>query len=393
LRPRAAPIPPADIWSLIRAAVHFDLFYELSVPAFGGRDESQVFHDTLAELELADRLGYRTAWLVEHHFMPEYSHSAAPDLFLACAAARTERLRLGHAIVPLPYHHPLLVAERVATLDILSRGRVEFGFGRGFSPLEYEMFGVPMGESRALTEEALQVVRLAFRGEPLTYAGRSFEARGLPVLPRVLQRPHPPIWSAAVSPESFDQAARLGVGALVGPFKPWFMVREDIRRYRDAWRRYHGDGAPSPDQNPRVGMALGIFCLEDGRRARQIARDGILWFYRKLLEQTGPVLKRLYEGYEYYRSLGRVTRLLAPAVNLAALEALGMVVVGDPQRCAARLRALEAAGVDHVLCAIGAGVLPTEQVRESMTVLTERVMPGFEGKNSAALEPLASVSP
>jgi alkanesulfonate monooxygenase SsuD/methylene tetrahydromethanopterin reductase-like flavin-dependent oxidoreductase (luciferase family) len=371
--------------------MHFDLFYELSVPSHGGRTESQVFHDTLAEIELADGLGYRTAWLVEHHFMPEYSHCSAPDLLLAWAAARTKRLRLGHAIVPLPYHHPVQVAERLATLDILSRGRVEFGFGRGFSPLEYRTFGVSMAESRTLTEEALQVIRDTFRRAPLTCAGRRFEATALPVAPNVVQEPHHPIWSAAVSPESFQQAARLGVGVLAGPFKPWFMVQEDIRRYREAWRRYHGDGAPAPEQNPRVGMTLGVFCLEDGRRARELARAGVAWFYRKLLEQTRPVLKQLYEGYEYYRRLGRVTRLLGPAVGLATLEAMGMVIVGDPEHCRRRFRALQAAGVDHVLCSIGAGVLPTEQVRASMTVLAERVLPAFVSESRLAplaLEPI-----
>ena len=358
--------------------MRFDLFYELSVPAFGGRDESQVLHDTLDELELADRLGFQTAWVVEHHFMREYSHSSAPDIFLAAAAARTTRLRLGHGIIPLPYHHPVHVAERLATLDILSRGRVEFGFGRGFSPLEYQTFGVAMADSRALTEESLEVIRRTFAGGPVSFHGRRFHIERLDVLPRIVQRPHPPIWIAAVSPESFELAARLGVGVLVGPFKPWFMVKEDIRHYREAWRRHHGEGAPTPFQNARVGMTLGVFCLEDGRRARALAGEGIVWFYRKLLEQTSPVLKRLCESYEYYRKLGRLSGLLTPAVNLTVLERLGMVVVGDPAHCVKRLRALQAQGVDHLLCALGAGALPTDLVRAAMRTIAEQVMPRFQ---------------
>lgn len=357
--------------------MQFDLFYELSVPGFAGRSETQVFRETLEELELADRCGYATAWLVEHHFMREYSHSSAPDLFLAAASQRTTRLRLGHGIVPLPYSHPVRVAERLATLDILSGGRVEFGFGRGFSPREYEAFGIHMADSRSLTEEALEIIRLSFRGEPVHHRGRHFQLDGVNILPRTVQTPHPPLWTAAVSPESFEFAARAGVGVLVGPFKPWFMAREDIRRYREHWRRCHGDAPPAPGQNPRVGMTLGIFCHEDGTRARALARGGITWFYRELLKQTRPVLQRLYDGYEYYRKVGRLGGLLDMAANLTSLEAFGMAVVGDPDHCVKRLRALEQAGVDHVLCAVGAGVLPTEQVRASMRLIAEEVMPRF----------------
>lgn len=360
--------------------MQFDLFYELSVPRFAGRSEAQVFHETLAELELADQCGYSIAWLVEHHFMREYSHSSAPDLFLAAAAQRTSRLRLGHGIIPLPYSHPVRVAERLATLDILSHGRVEFGFGRGFSPREYETFGIEMAASRSLTEEALDVIRLSFQGEPVHYQGRHFRLEGIDILPKVVQKPHPPLWSAAVSPESFELAARLGIGVLVGPFKPWFMVREDIHRYREHWHRFHGDGAPAAGRNPRVGMTLGILCLANGRQARALAREGITWFYRELLRQTRPVLERLYDGYEYYRKVGRLRGLFDAALNLSALETLGMAVVGDPDHCIERLKALEQAGVDHVLCAIGAGVLPSAQVQDSMRLIAEEVMPHFRSR-------------
>ncbi|HQU14939.1 MAG: monooxygenase [Chromatiales bacterium 21-64-14] len=355
----------------------FDLFYELSVPPFGGRTESQVFHETLDELVLADRLGFGTAWLVEHHFMPAYSHSAAPDLFLAAAAQRTRQLRLGHGIVPLPYHHPVQVAERIATLDILSGGRVEFGFGRGFSPREYHTFGVTMEDSRSLTEEALSILRGAFRGGPLTFHGRHFTIDSLDIVPQVVQRPHPPLWTAAVSPDSFELAARLGVGVLVGPFKPWFMVREDIRRYRRHWQHYRGSGPPSPGENPRVAMTVGIFCMEDGRHARALAAEGITWFYRALLEQTRGVLERLYGSYEYYRRMGRLRGLLDRAVSLPILEALGMVVVGNPEHCVQRLRTLEQAGVNRVLLAVGAGALPTAPVQTCLELIAARVMPQF----------------
>jgi len=358
--------------------MRFDLFYELSVPAFAGRDETRVFHETLDELQLAEDCGFTTAWLVEHHFMPEYSHSSSPELFLAAASQRTQRLRLGHAIVPLPYNHPVRVAERLATLDVLSEGRVEFGFGRGFSPKEYASFGADMADSRTLTREALEIIQRSFAGEPVSYEGQHFRLEAVDILPKVVQRPHPPIWTAAVSPESYELAAELGIGALVGPFKPWFMVREDIKRYRAAWAHRHGEDPPEAGQNPRVGMTVGIFCLEDGAEARRIAKEGIVWFYRQLLGQTRPVLEKLYAGYEYYRKVGRLSGLIDKTLGLGTLETLGMVIVGDPEHCVRKLHALEAAGVDHVLCAVGAGVLPTEQIQRSMQVMARDVLPAFQ---------------
>ncbi len=350
-----------------------DLFYELSLPPFLNRDEQTLFQETLEELTLADELGFHGAWLVEHHFMPAYAHSSAPAVFLAAAASRTRHLRLGHAIVPLPYHHPIQVAEALATLDLVSGGRVDFGFGRGFSPLEYETFGVPMGESRSRTEEALAVLRAFFAGGPLSFHGRHFQFHDLNVVPRPVQRPHPPLWMAAVSPESFDIAARLGVGALVGPFKPWFMIREDIARYRRAWREHQAD--PAPGANGALAMTVGIYCHEDRRQARREAKRAMEWFYGNLLDQTAPILQRLYDGYEYYRRMAPAHRIFRHAVHLRALEAMGMVVVGDPAHCRARLQALIDDGVDRLLLAVGAGAMPSERVRASLRLLAAEVLP------------------
>jgi alkanesulfonate monooxygenase SsuD/methylene tetrahydromethanopterin reductase-like flavin-dependent oxidoreductase (luciferase family) len=363
--------------------MQFDLFYELAVPGFAARSEPQVFHDTLAEIEAAEQHGFGAVWLVEHHFMREYSHASAPDLLLAAAAQRTQRLRLGHGIVPLPYHHPVHVAERLATLDILSSGRVEFGFGRGFSPREYRAFGAGMDESRERVAESLAILRRFFTGEPVSFAGRHYRVEDLDILPKVVQKPHPPLWMAAVSPESFDLAAAEGVGVLVGPFKPWFMVHADIERYRAAWRAHHGGAsAREAGLNPRVGMTVGIVCLEDGKKAREAAKTGLTWFYRELLKQTAPVLERLHAGYEYYRRAGALRFLLEKTLSLAVLEAAGMAVAGDPEHCIRKLEPYRAAGVDHLLCAVGAGACPPALVAESLHTLGEHVIPHFRSETA-----------
>jgi len=348
--------------------MRFDLFYELAIPRHVARTETAVYRETLAEIELADRLGYGCAWLVEHHFMRGYSHSSKPEILLGAAAARTQRIRLGHAVIPLPLHHPVHVAERVATLDVLSGGRLEVGIGRGFSPLEYAVFGQDMNSSRALAGEALDILKASFRNGPITYRGDQHAIENLDIVPRVVQRPHPPLWTAAVSPSTFDWAAAQRLGVLAGPFKPWFMVEQDISRYRKAWTH---------PETPRIGMTLGIVCLADGERARNLAREAFSWFYGELYKTTLPVLEKLYPGYEHMHELGRFRHLMTLGVNLGLTDFAGLTVVGTPEECIARLRKYRDAGVTHLLCAFGAGALDTSITRESMELFAAEVMPAF----------------
>jgi alkanesulfonate monooxygenase SsuD/methylene tetrahydromethanopterin reductase-like flavin-dependent oxidoreductase (luciferase family) len=348
--------------------VRFDLFYEVSVPPRLGLTEAQVYAETLDQIELADRLGYGCAWMVEHHFLRGYSHVSKPELLLAAAADRTRNIRLGHAVIPLPLHHPVHVAERIATLDILSCGRVEIGVGRGFSPREYATFGVEMAASRELVEESLDILAQAFERKAVNYAGRHYRIESLDILPHVVQQPHPPLWTAAVSPDTYGWAAARGLGVLSGPFKPWFMVRQDIARYRSAWRH---------DAPPRIGMTIGLLCLADGQRARRLARDAFTWFYRELYQAALPVLERLYPGYEQLHELGRFRALMKLGVDLGFADTFGLAVVGDPPEVRARIRKYAEAGVTHLLCAFGAGAVEPDVTRESMELFAREVMPSF----------------
>ena len=298
--------------------------------------------------------------------MPGYSHSSKPELVLAALARRTTRLRLGLGVIPLPYHHPLHVAERIATLDLLCGGRLEVGVGRGFSPAEYAAFGVDIAQSRSLVDESLAILRAAANGTPVRHAGRHFRLDEVTVVPRPLQHPYPPLWTAAVSPDTFDWAAREGLGVLAGPFKPWFMVAADIRRYRAAWQH--------PD-SMRIGMTIGLLCLRDGQRARRLAAPALRWSYGELLRVTAPVLETLLPSYEQLRHLGRFRRLLRLGARLPVLELAGLAVVGTPEHCLERMRRYRDAGVSHLLCSIGGGALPSEIVRESLECLAADVLP------------------
>jgi alkanesulfonate monooxygenase SsuD/methylene tetrahydromethanopterin reductase-like flavin-dependent oxidoreductase (luciferase family) len=346
----------------------FDLFYEVALPAHGRRTEAAAYRETLAEIELGERLGYRCAWLVEHHFLPGYSHCSKPELLLAAAAQRTSRIRLGQAVIPLPLHHPIHVAERVATLDVLSAGRIEIGVGRGFSPREYEAFGARLEASRELAAESLQILRASFAPGPLTHAGKHYRFEGLPLVPRIVQQPHPPLWTAAVSPETYTWAAAAKLGVLAGPFKPWFMVKRDIERFRAHWR------APDP---ARCGMTVGVLCLTDRARARELARPAFTWFYRELYKVALPVLERSYPGYEEIHELGRFRHLARLSVDFGLADAFGMTVVGTPAECIDKLEKYRAGGVTHLLCAFGAGAIDHAIVTESMELFAREVMPAF----------------
>ena len=175
----------------------FGIFYELQLPRPWGPDsEFQLYQDALAQLELADALGYDYAWEVEHHFLEEYSHSSAPEVFLAAASQRTKRIRLGHGIFQLTTNHPAKVAEKVAALDLISGGRVEFGMGESASITELRPFNVRFEDKRAIWEDAVRCLIPMFGEGGTEYHGTHFDFPLRNVLPKPRQKPHPPLWTA-----------------------------------------------------------------------------------------------------------------------------------------------------------------------------------------------------
>jgi|GEM_PF-98176 len=361
--------------------MRFDLFYELSLPRFAGLTEREAFANALDEIALADQAGFDGVWLTEHHFHGQYSHLSAPEVLMAAISQRTRRMRIGHGVVLLPLRHPVMVAERIATLDVLSEGRIDVGVGRGLSPLEYEVFGGRIEESRERLEEGLEILRRSWGPEPFAHQGRFWSFPEVDVVPKPIQRPHPPLWTAAVTPETFPLAAERGLGVLAGPFKPLFMVAED----RDRFVARCLELAVDP-RSLGFGMTLGVVVLDDHRRARQIAGQNIRWFYEQLLRLTAPVLERGGESYRYYREeLATLRELTGGAPSLEALDAAGMVVAGDPEHALERFQKLAATGLDHVLCAVQAGGVPHADALRTIELMGERVIPAL--RDAAAPEP------
>jgi alkanesulfonate monooxygenase SsuD/methylene tetrahydromethanopterin reductase-like flavin-dependent oxidoreductase (luciferase family) len=196
--------------------VEVSLMYELTAED-GTNDElvRRLFQETIEQVQLADRLGYRRVWFTEHHFLPDLSQSSAPEIMLSYLAAKTDNIRLGHGVVLLPHviNHPARVAERIAVLDVLSGGRVDFGTGRALNPGELEAFGVDPDESREQWLESLQAIPKMWMQNKFSADGKWLKFPERQVVPKPVQSPHPPIFTAATQPSTIQMAGEMGIGA------------------------------------------------------------------------------------------------------------------------------------------------------------------------------------
>ena len=261
--------------------MQFGIFYEHQLPKpWSDDDEFCLLRDALDQVELADRLGFDYAWEVEHHFLDEYSHSSAPEVFLAAAAARTQRIRLGHGIrqVIPKYNHPARTAEGLATLDLISDGRVDFGIGEGATRLELHGFDIPAKQKRAMALEAAEQIANMMVLDP--YPGYDSETFSMPcrnVLPKPRQKPHPPMWMACTNRDTIKVAARNGIGALAFSFvdpdeaKSWVDVYYDIIRSDECVPLGH-------TVNANIALVTGFSLHEDRAEAIRRGQEGFEFF-------------------------------------------------------------------------------------------------------------------
>src|SRR5579864_3609802 len=261
-------------------AVRFGLFYEHQLPRPHAPDaEERLLNDALEQVELADKLGFHAVWEVEHHFLEEYSHSSAPEVFLAAASQRTKTVRLGHGIVQLPpaYNHPARVAERIATLDLVSGGRVEFGTGESSSQAELGGFGVQRELKRAQWEEALDVsVRLMVEAPFAGHQGRFLSVPPRNLVPKPKQKPHPPLWVACSRRDTILLAAEKGIGALSFAF----IDPEEAARWMADYERTLAESCVPVGRavNPQVACVTPMMLHPDEDEALRRGIDGSNFF-------------------------------------------------------------------------------------------------------------------
>jgi len=283
----------------------FGLFYEHQLPQPWGEDsELRLYQQALDQIELADRLGIDYIWEVEHHFLEEYSHSSAPEVFLAACSQRTQRIRLGHGITLMPpnYNHPARVAERVATLDLVSNGRVEWGTGESATAVEMGGFGVDPDDKRAMWEEATREAAnmLAMRPYP-GFQGRWFDMPCRNLVPKAVQRPHPPMWVACSRRETIHLAARNGLGALTFSFLDPDQAAKWVEEYYDIIKSE--ECVPIGHRvNPNIAIVTGMSCHQEEAEAIRRGLDGFRFFgyslgYYALFGEHRPGRADLWERF------------------------------------------------------------------------------------------------
>jgi alkanesulfonate monooxygenase SsuD/methylene tetrahydromethanopterin reductase-like flavin-dependent oxidoreductase (luciferase family) len=286
----------------------FGIFYELQLPRPWTADgELTLYQNALDQVELADRLGYDFAWEVEHHFLEEYSHSPAPEVFLAAASQRTKNIRLAHGIMQLTTTHPARCAERIGALDLMSRGRVEFGTGESASSTELEPFGVAYDEKRAIWEEAIRAIIPMFKDGASEHHGRYFNMPLRHVLPKPIQKPHPPLWVACSALETIEMAGRRGLGALAFQFLSADAAHAWVHAYYNAFVKRQ-EKLADYKTNPNIALTSYFMCAETDEEARHRA-DGIPFFQFALRfygqsatrERPAPGTVNLWDEYEKWK--------------------------------------------------------------------------------------------
>ncbi|HWK66888.1 MAG TPA: LLM class flavin-dependent oxidoreductase [Rhizobiaceae bacterium] len=359
--------------------MHLGLFYEHQLPQPWGEDsELRLFNEALDQIELADRLGYDHVWEVEHHFLEEYSHSSAPEVFLGAASQRTKKMRLGHGIcLSSPrYNHPARVAERLATLDLVSGGRVEWGTGESATLVEMQGFGIEPEQKTAMWREGVEqtATMMAMRTYP-GYEGQFFSMPARNVVPKPVQKPHPPIWMACSRRESILRAARHGVGALVFGF----LEASQAKAWRDEYYAVIKSDECVPighSVNANFATLNGMMVHENHEEAIRRGLDGFRFFgysmaHYAIYGEHKPGVTNLWR------------RFLAIKEDMK--ETPGAGSIGTPQSVREHLRAYVDAGIDQMIFIQQSGMNRHEHICEALELFAREVMPELKEDEDARL--------
>lgn len=351
------------------------LFYELTTddPDVPGAVQAR-FNEAIEQCVLADEVGFSGVWCVEHHFLPGYSSMSCPELFLAAVSQRTTKLRLGHAIMHLPYkiNNPIRAAERIATLDILSNGRVDFGGGRATSHEELDGFDVDPAVTQAQWAEALQIIPRMWMEDYFEYESDLIRIPRRRITPKPVQQPHPPMWVASTQPSSIQFAGEHGLGVLGFGISD---LNSDnyVAMYKNALKNAKPAGGVVNDRFAVLRIAL---CCPTDAEALEIQE----YNYRLFNQQIGSLFAPWLEGqappsYEYIIESFKQQMALGQTHTMQELVELGQACIGSPETCARAINGLIESGVDEVLLFMQGARTPHEKVLESIRLFASEVMP------------------
>jgi alkanesulfonate monooxygenase SsuD/methylene tetrahydromethanopterin reductase-like flavin-dependent oxidoreductase (luciferase family) len=364
----------------------FALFYEIPVAEpWDAESEHRAYKNTLTQALAGEKFGWDAFWTVEHHFLSEYSHCSNPEILYGAIAAQTTRMRLGYGVrlMPQPYNHPVRTAESVAVLDLISDGRVDFGTGRSATRAELEGFGVDPADSRAMWQEAIGHVVGCWTNDEYEFSGRFWNMPKRRVIPKPLQKPHPPIWGATTSEDGHRQVGELGLGLCsfaVGISPAEIKTKVDI--YRAAVAECTQPlGAFVNNHAATFTMAL---CAPDRQQAIESARQSFEWYPPKGARQIATLTDWMAERqqdlgtYSYAADLKKTEDAgLLDMISLEYLMDTPACVLGTPEECVETCRLYEEAGIDLLLCLVNPYNVPHEAVMQTVELMGTEVIPKF----------------
>ncbi len=351
--------------------MRFGVFYELQLPKpWHERSEHQLIQEAIEQVQLADRIGIDYAWSVEHHFLDEYSHCSASEVFLTALAAKTERIRVGFGIrqVIPNYNHPSRTAEAVSMLDLISGGRVDFGIGEGATRLELHGYGIPAKRKQALSLEAAgQIANMMVMDPYPGYEGEGFSMPCRNVLPKPFQKPHPPMWLACTNRGTIETAARNGLGALAFTF----VDHEEARTWANTYYSIIKSDECVPlghSVNANIAMVAGFSLHPDEEEARRRGMGGFAFFRYAInalvANDSKPGRTRLWEEYQELRDRD--------------LPTIGAPGIGTPEHYVDLVRGFDDVGVDQLIFLQQGGKNRHDHICESLELFGREVLPQFE---------------
>ena len=352
--------------------MQFGVMTQIQMPRpWGENAELHAYRNAIAQAEAADVAGFSHYWITEQHFFLEIGHSACPDMLLSAISQRTSRIRLGFSVILMTINNPFAIAERVATLDVLTNGRVDFGMGRGSTPYMVEAFGVEHADQREIAREATEAVMRMFAEESFSgYQGKYYNLPPRDVLPRPIQRPHPPLWVAASNLSSYERAGQQGVGVIGVTRNSVSETRDAIRFYRAAIRGADPKGFVGAYANEQVaGFAL-AYCDEDDRVGRDKACAAARWYNGDNEAVLNPVRFATAGGVE------AVVSKFRSRTNDQLIED-GMAIGGNPDTVCRVVEKWAEAGLDQMIFVLQAGRTTHDEAMRSIELIGRKVIPRF----------------
>jgi alkanesulfonate monooxygenase SsuD/methylene tetrahydromethanopterin reductase-like flavin-dependent oxidoreductase (luciferase family) len=356
----------------------FGLMTQIQMPRpWTDTTEREAYWHTLDQVVFAEDAGFGYFWITEQHFFIEIGHSSCPDMVLAALSQRTKTIRLGFGVILMPCHNPFMVAERVATLDVLSRGRAEFGAGRGTTPYVVEGLGFDPSIGREVGRESMDAVLSMFEHELFPgYKGQHFDLPVRHVVPRPIQRPHPPIWVAASNLETYEHAGRQGFGVIGVTRNTPAETKPFVDGYRAAIRNADASTLVARVKNDQNGVFAISACHEDDRTGREIACAATRWYFG----DNDAELNRL--RFSTAGGVGKVNDKIASRSNDKLIED-AMAIGGNPDTVCRQVEKWANIGVDQMIFFLQAGRTTHDQVMRSIELIGEKVIPRFATREDA----------